>query len=284
MQAGRRASSQDRLPIPLVAAAPSKISNTCRPGPPNGSATSSVRRRPPKRRSPPQSTANGPVRALRQQVGEQPLGEPARVEPASPGRAAHERAPSDARSSEKSRTLRPRPGGGAGRGDRERDVQRHRRAEVGRVARGLDLGHQRAVDQAAGRGRRVVDRAQQPRHLGADRDDLARVAVQARELGVGEEAREAPVPGLELPARAGLVAAPDAAAPAEAVEPHVAGRHAPTYSNAAVRHTTIAAATRNHAALASLPAMTACTIPNTHASAVQRCSLRHRATPIRERK
>ncbi len=237
------------------------------------------------------------VRPLRQQIREQSLGESARVE-LQAGRAAHEagargrivpgRGQAGARRAtgaqqREARTLRPRPGGDTGRGEREGDVERHGRAEVGHVARGLDLGHQRAVDEAAGRERRVVDRAQQPRQLGADRDDLTRVAVQARKLGVGQEAREALMPGLELPARAGLVATPDAAASAEAVEPHVAGTMR-RVSNAAAGSTTIAAATRNHAAPASLPAMTACTIPKTHASAVQRCSLRHRATPIRERK
>ena len=211
--AGRpSAPSQLRRPMPLVAAAAVSSSKTCTGLPPNGSAISSRRVGPAKRRSPPQSTAKlgVPREPFGDQVGEQALGESAAVE------ADAARAPDlpavdgDLRPA----GMRIRRGGTTLRGESQRQAQRQRGGEVADVARGLDLAEQRAVDEAAGGPRGLAHDLDQAGHRRADGHHLARVGVQARQLRRREEAAEADVPALQAAPGVvlGLRGGPDAAA------------------------------------------------------------------------
>ena len=109
------ASSQDRRPIPLVATAPSRTSNTCSGGPPNGSVTSSRRGAPPKRRSPPQSTAKLPRIRSAIRSANRPLASPP-LSIASPGgRRATRRAPPPSSRGTRKTEIAGRARGAAGR-------------------------------------------------------------------------------------------------------------------------------------------------------------------------
>jgi hypothetical protein len=67
------------------------------------------------------------------------------------------------------------------------------------VAGSLEIAKQRRVDQAVADPRRLQRRLDQPCHHGTDHHRLARIGVELRELAVGLEAGELPVPLEQAP-------------------------------------------------------------------------------------
>ena len=163
------------------------------------------------------------------QVGEQPLREPAAVE-RDAGRAAHDaglavgddraparvaatarRAGAAARAAARARAGGPARGAPAGTHHGAADRRSPRGTRHARpwpaatscrsstaVAGRLDLARERAVDEAAGARARGGDRLGEGEHRRARRHRVARVGVQPRELAVRREAGEPVVP-LEQP-------------------------------------------------------------------------------------
>ena len=126
-------------------------------------------------------------------VAEEALGDPATVEPQAGG--SRDRAGAQIERHRLPPALGVRSGRGARRrvpqGLRERDRVR---LEMLRVSRALDRTHQGAIDESAAGPRRLEDRDDQASHHLAHRYGLTRIAVQLRELAVGLEARELPMP------------------------------------------------------------------------------------------
>jgi hypothetical protein len=80
----------------------------------------------------------------------------------------------------------------------ERERQRQRLPQIARVPRFLDLIEERAVHESAAECAGVDHRLREAGHQRAHRHRFPRVGVEARQLAVGDEAREAHVPLLEL--------------------------------------------------------------------------------------
>ena len=302
--ARRRASCG--APIPLVATPPAASASVCSGAPPNGSATGTGRVRPavpPSRRSPAHSTATlaRAGQPLREQVGEQALGQAAAVE-----RDAR-RADDDA-GRRVGGDLAPRPRLPPGRGA-ARQARAAARAGAGAACAGRagspaasSSRDERAVDEAARAPPGVGDGGGEQRELAADGHPPARVGVEPGELAVRVEARVAVVPREQLspgalrpPRRAERPSPP---ACTEQVPPKQGKRAAcsvmpapPSRAPAASRTPSSAIAgaavatspSTNQVVPASVPMPSAWPIPSSQASAVKRCSVRQRATPIRAR-
>jgi len=127
-----------------------------------------------------------------EQVGEQPLGQSAAVQ--HQARRARDRACLEVDFELPPAPRRRRGGGLAGGRKRERGGERERLAQIAGVAGALELSYERAVDEAAAQRPRLAHGLREARHQRAHRHRLARVAVQARELAAGLEAREALMP------------------------------------------------------------------------------------------
>jgi hypothetical protein len=63
------------------------------------------------------------------------------------------------------------------------------------VARAIHLARKRGIDKAAGHRRRIQRGLDKARHRRADRNGLARISIQPRQLAVWLKARELIVPG-----------------------------------------------------------------------------------------
>ena len=179
--------------------------------------------------------------------------------------------------------------------DAELVTARERLAEVAGVARALELGGQRRVDEAVGQLGGADGGLREAGEQEAHGDGRARVGVQARQLARGVKARELVVPDQQAPLRVRdrvLRVFADhvrAARAAEAVERravlvlHAVRGASRIVSRPSAGSATAATLTISHGVLASVPWPIACATPSSHASAVKRCSTRQRLTPMRAR-
>jgi hypothetical protein len=128
----------------------------------------------------------------REQVREQPLGEPAAVD--RDARRARDGACSLVDLDPSPELVRAACGGVARGRERQHLTQRRGGGEVMRVAQALELAEQRAVDEPGCHRAGLAHRERELGHHVADGHGRARIAVQPRDLAGGKEAREALVP------------------------------------------------------------------------------------------